>query len=153
MVVVVVVVDARDRGRQNLRYLTRQVESNPKAQTKEWVVVTESSTVTIDGQDATAGIRPTGVVPPSAFPTGGAQAGLGLYDPDQQLQESEDALLPAGIAAPNLESKGARREQDPAIILEENQAAFVLFEGDIGRAGGRDNNGRACNGNGDCKKD
>lgn len=129
-----VVVDARDRNRQNLRYLTRQVESDPRLQTREWVVVTESSTVTINGQqDATERLGPTAVAPPSAFPTGGSQAQLGLYDPNQQLQEADDALLPEGIAAPDFVSKGARREDDPAVILEEDQVAFVVFEGDIGR--------------------
>jgi len=129
-----VVVDARDRGRQNVRYLTRQVESDPRAQTKEWLVVTESSTVTVDGQqEATASLAPTAVTPAPAFSTGESQAQLGLYDPNQQLQESDDALLPEGIGAPDFESKGARRAEDPAKILEEDQVAFVVFEGDIGR--------------------
>lgn len=149
IIVVVVVVDARDRNQQNLRYLTRQIESNPEAQTKEWVVVTESSTLTVGDQNPTAGVGATGIEAPAALPTGAVAPPVGVYDPNAELQLGDDALLPAGIAAPEYESKGASREQDPAIILEADQAVFVVFD-DNNNDNDNDDNG---NGNGKGNKD
>ena len=117
---ITVVIDNRNQNNRNVRYLTRQVESNPEAATKEWVVVTEQSTMTVDSQN------PTGTGATEAFATGAVAPQVAAYDPAAPLELSEDALLPANIEAPSWAQ--ASKDNDPAIIIEANQAVFVVFD-------------------------
>jgi len=151
---VVVVVDAQDANNKNVRYMTRQLESNPEGQTKQWVVVTEQNTLTVDNQNpaATGGAGPTEIVSaPEAFATGEVAPPLAVYDPAAPLKlgSGEAELLPANIVAPSWPE--AAQEQDPAIIIEVNQVVFVVFENDNDNKDNKKDNKK--NDNKDDKKD
>ena len=131
--------------------MTRHVESNPEAATKEWVVVTEQSTLTVDSQPTATGIPGSTAVPsiPEEVGSESVAPQVGVYDPSAALDVSTgDALLPSNIVVPSF--NGARSEQDPAIILEVNQNVFIVFDdqndnrndNNNNRDGNRGGNGR-----------
>jgi len=102
--------------------LTRQVESNPQAQSKDTVVVSEASTMTVNGQDGPTAVAQAAL----ATGTGVSAPATGVYDPAAPPADSNATmLLPAGVAAPSWANINS--EQDPASIIEENQSMFVQF--------------------------
>lgn len=143
-------MDERDSGNRNVRYMTRQLESSPEGRTKQWVAITEQSTMTVSNESpsATGDAQATEIgSAPEVFPTGDVARQFGVYDPSAPLQlgSGEAELLPANIVAPSW--SGATQERDPAIIIEANQVVIVVF--------GDDNNNKQGDGNdnGDDKKD
>ena len=127
-----VIIDASQKNNQNFRYLTHQVESNPEFESKEYVVVTELSTLTVDSTATATDSIPT-AAGTGAFATGISAAtdipSIKSWDVNAPPQLSSDSLLlPAGIPAPKWEGF-ASQGQDPAIILESGSNAFVSFLG------------------------
>jgi hypothetical protein len=99
------------------------VESNPEFQSKEFVVVTEQSTLTASATEATG---------TASFPTATGEvapaAETADWDENAALDvSSKNLLLPEGIAAPKWEGF-ASQASDPASILEESDSgSFVSF--------------------------
>jgi hypothetical protein len=120
IIVVTEIIDARDSSNQNTRYLTHQVQSNEEIEEQELIVVGESVAITIDGRVGSRVRRasPTG--------TGSVAPSIATYNPNAAPNvDNNSLLLPSGVPAPNFGN--CQVGQDPAIIIQENQAVFVEF--------------------------
>ena len=131
--IVTPVVDQRNSNSKNTRYISRKINSNVKSSEQVTVVIQESTPIIIGGSNGNGGgATPAGVA--SAQSTGVSQAvqvnsTVATVDPNSMstISNSNDTmLLPAGIPVPNF--GGMQVIQDPAIIIEPNQAVFVSFD-------------------------
>lgn len=123
VIVVTTIVDSRDSSNIRTRYMTHQVQSNEKISEQVMVVVSESQTMTIR-----AGSSGTRVQPFSPTGTGSISPNIGTYDPTAAPSINNGSrILPAGVSAPSFDN--TQVDQDPAIIVKENQAVFVSFVG------------------------
>ncbi|PQE30672.1 Cas1p-like protein [Rutstroemia sp. NJR-2017a WRK4] len=122
IIVVTQIVDARDSSNKAVRYMTHQVKADNGAKDHRFIMVQQAQQMTINGASATG----TAALPAG---TGVANAAsFSIYDPNAAPSVSNATqILPAGLAAPSL--AGVQQFQDPAIIIEENQSAFVSFVG------------------------
>jgi hypothetical protein len=119
-VVVTEVVDNRNSGNSNNRYLVRQLQSNPSIQEQVFVQIVEQASMTISND-----------VPSSVFAaaqasgTGFASPNFGSYTPggNISLQSQGLNLLPQGVSVPNFAN--AQNFNDPALIIQPNVQAFV----------------------------
>ncbi|ESZ91153.1 hypothetical protein SBOR_8464 [Sclerotinia borealis F-4128] len=120
IIVVTQIVDARDTSRQNIRYMTRQVQADNQAKDTQYVMVQQAQAMTINGASSTGTASlPQGTDISSSSP-------IKTYDPNEAPSVSNGTqLLPVNAAAPSF--GGVKQFQDPAIIIEENQQAFVNF--------------------------
>lgn len=151
VVVVTAIIDQRDSNNKNTRYMSRKIHSNVQSREQVTIVIQESTPIIIDGgsgngksngksndngkgkgkgQGQSGSASPTGVS--AAQSTGAVQAQVNstvaTVDPNSMstISNSNDTmLLPAGIPVPNF--GGMQVIQDPAIIIEQNQKAFVSF--------------------------
>ncbi|KAM0129062.1 hypothetical protein ACHAP3_008014 [Botrytis cinerea] len=125
IVVVTQIVDARDRSNKNIRYMTHQIQANNQAQDTRFVMVQQDQRMTINGASSTGTAslpRGTGTSTSPSF---------GTYDPNAApLVSNVTQILPANAQAPNF--AGVKQFQDPAMIIEEGQKAFVNFVGVVG---------------------
>lgn len=101
--------------------MTHQVQSNELIEEQEMVIVSEAAAMTIGGNVGT-GVQqvssPTG--------TGSVSPNIETYDPNAAPSvNNATMILPAGVSAPSFDN--TQVNQDPAIIIEENQAVFVEF--------------------------
>jgi hypothetical protein len=120
VIVVTQLVDIRDSSNINTRYMTHQVQSNEEIEEQQIVVVSEAAALTIGGSNRTPvrAASPTG--------TGYISPNIMTYDPNAPPSVSNNSMiLPAGVSAPRFDN--TQVDQDPAIIIEENQAVFVEF--------------------------
>lgn len=121
VIVVTTIADVRDSSNVRTCYITHQVQSNEVIAEQVIVVVSESQTMTIR-----AGGSGTGVQPSSPTVTGSISPNIATYDPNAALSVSNGSqILPAGVSAHSFDN--TKVDQDPAIIIEENQAVFVSF--------------------------
>jgi hypothetical protein len=123
VIVVTQIVDIRDSSNINTRYMTHQVQSNELIEEQQILVVSEAVAMTIGGNVGTAVQQfasPTG--------TGSVSQNIATYDPNAAPSVSNATMiLPAGVSAPSFDN--TQVNQDPAIIIQENQAVFVQFVG------------------------
>jgi hypothetical protein len=101
--------------------MTHQVQSNEEIAEQQIIVVSDSQTMTV-GSDVGTAVQqfasPTG--------TGSVSSDIATYDPNAAPSVSNSTqILPSGASAPSFD--GTQVDQDPAIIIEENQAVFVEF--------------------------
>lgn len=121
VIVVTQIVDIRDSSNVNTRYMTHQVQSNEEITEQQIVIVSEAVAMTVGG-----GSSGTQVQPASPTGTGFISPNIMTYDPSAPPSVSNNSMiLPAGVSAPNFDN--TQVDQDPAIIIEENQAVFVEF--------------------------
>ncbi|KAE8441233.1 hypothetical protein EG329_005597 [Mollisiaceae sp. DMI_Dod_QoI] len=120
LVIVTQVVDNRQSGISNNRYLVRQLQSNPSIEEQIFVQITEQASMTI------ANDIPSNVFASAqASGTGFAAPNLGSYTPggNISLQAQGLNLLPQGVAVPSFGN--AQSFNDPALIIQPNVQAFV----------------------------
>jgi hypothetical protein len=102
--------------------MVRQRQSNSNIQEQVFVVIEEASTVTINNEvpsNVISAAQSTGTGL-SSFPP----PSLGSYTPGQAASiQSSVNILPAGMGVPTFSN--AQSYPDPAIIILENQQAFV----------------------------
>ncbi|KAF7901983.1 uncharacterized protein EAF01_007281 [Botrytis porri] len=125
IIVVTQIVDARDRSNKSIRYMTHQIQADNEAQDTQFVVVQQDQRMTINGASATGTAslpRGTGTSASPLFET---------YDPNAiPLISNVTQILPMNAQAPNF--AGVKQFQDPAVIIEEGQKAFVNFVSAMG---------------------
>ena len=122
VIVVTQVIDQRDSSNVNTRYMTHQVQSNENIAEQQMVVVSEAAAMTIGSSNS------TGVQQASPTATGTAASNILTYDPSAPPSVSNNTMiLPSGVAAPKFDN--TQVDQDPAIIIEKDQAVFVEFVG------------------------
>lgn len=120
LVIVTQVVDNRNSGGNNNRYLVRQLQSNANIQEQVFVQINEQASMTI------ANDVPTSVFNSAqASGTGFAAPNLGSYTPggNISLQAQGLNLLPQGVSVPSFGN--AQNFNDPALIIQPNVQAFV----------------------------
>ncbi|KAM3068763.1 hypothetical protein ACMFMG_010934 [Clarireedia jacksonii] len=122
IIVVTQIVDARNPSNKAVRYMTHQVKVDNQAKDTQFIIVQQAQQMTINGASATGTASlPGGTGVSNAAP-------FSIYNPNAPPSASNATqILPAGVAAPSL--AGVQQFQDPAIIIEENQNAFVSFVG------------------------
>lgn len=101
--------------------MTRQVKVDNNAKDSQFIMVQQAQQMTINEAGATA----TGT---AALPvgTGVSNAAFPVYDPNAAPSDNNATqILPAGLSAPSFD--GVKQFDDPAIIIEEDQAVFVDF--------------------------
>ncbi|KAG0652089.1 hypothetical protein D0Z07_1386 [Hyphodiscus hymeniophilus] len=122
VIVVTTIIDERDQSNVRTRYMTHQVQSNEEIIEQQIVIVSEAVAMTIGGSGSTG----TAVQPASPTGTGSIAPVIMTYDPSAAPSVSNcTMILPAGVSAPSFDN--TQVDQDPAIIIEENQAVFVEF--------------------------
>jgi hypothetical protein len=124
IIIVTTIVDNRDKSNKNNRYLVRQRQSNKDIQEQVFVVIEESSTVTINNEipsNVISAAQSTGTGFASFSPPS-----VGSYTPGQAATiQSGLNILPAGVGVPTFSN--SQSYPDPAIIILENQQAFVTI--------------------------
>lgn len=115
------IIDSRDSSNKNTRYMTHQVQSNEGIAEQQMVVLSDAQTMTV-GENAGTAVQqfasPTG--------TGSVSPNIATYDPNAAPSVSNSTqILPSGVSAPKFDN--TQVDQDPAIIIQENQAVFVEF--------------------------
>ncbi|TGO48647.1 hypothetical protein BCON_0234g00110 [Botryotinia convoluta] len=128
IIVVTQIVDARDRSNKNIRYMTHQIQADNQAQDTQFVMVQQNQRMTINGVN---GASSTGT---ASLPRGtgmSASPSFETYDPNATpLVSNVTKILPVNAQAPNF--AGVKLFQDPAMIIEEGQKAFVNFVSAMG---------------------
>jgi len=120
VVVVSNVIDSRDSNNVNTRYLTRQLQIDNGASEQVVVVVSEIQQLTISNALPTN----AGFDALQAAATGTGVPAVATYDPSAAFEANNATqILPIGVAAPF--QSGFNVQQDPAIILLQNQDAVV----------------------------
>ncbi|KAI9646116.1 hypothetical protein NHQ30_005556 [Ciborinia camelliae] len=121
IIIITQIIDARDNSSKNIRYMTHQVQADNQAKVTQFVMVQQAQQMTINGAS------PTGTSPlPQGTGISAASSSIATYDPNAAPSISNlTQILPINAAAPSL--AGVRQFQDPALIIEENQKAFVDF--------------------------
>ena len=100
--------------------MTRQVRADNNAQQDVFVIVSEIQQMTIGNEPSSVGTAAPSIG------TNVAQPNFGTYNAGSAPSASNQTqILPAGSSAPNFDNTEV--DQDPAIIIEENQAVFVDF--------------------------
>ncbi|CZT09815.1 uncharacterized protein RAG0_14446 [Rhynchosporium agropyri] len=114
-IIVTQVNDNRDVNNRNVRYYTRQIQSNPSASQQIFVVVNESSQMNIGRSDQ-------GPIPGFAGPQ------FASYTPgdNASFQPSGINLFPFGVASPQFAN--SRNFVDPALIIQPTQGLFVASQ-------------------------
>ena len=110
--------------------MTHQVQSNEEIAEQQIVVVSDSQIMTVGGSNGNGngngniGTRVQQAASPTG--TGSISPNIATYDPSAPPSVSNSTMiLPAGVSAPSFD--GTQADQDPAIIIQENQAVFVEF--------------------------
>lgn len=102
--------------------MTHQVQADNQAQDTQFVMVQQAQQMTINGAS------PTGT---ASLPQGtgiSASSSIETYDPNAAPSVSNSTqILPVNAVTPSF--AGVKQFQDPAIIIEANQKAFVNFVG------------------------
>lgn len=102
--------------------MTHQVQIDNKAKDTQFIMVQQAKRMTISGAS------PTGTASLSQGTGISASSVVATYDPNAAPTVSNSTqILPINAAAPNF--AGVKQFQDPAMIIEENQDAFVDFGG------------------------
>jgi hypothetical protein len=115
--VVTQIIDERDSSNKNTRYMTHQVHSNEEIAEQQIVVVSDSDAMTVGATKVRRSL-------PTA--TGSIAPNVETFDPTAPASVSNSSMiLPAGVSAPTFDN--TQVDQDPAIIIKENQAVFVQF--------------------------
>lgn len=124
IIIVTTIVDNRDKSNKNNRYMVRQRQSNSDIKEQVFVVIEEASTVTINNDipsNVVSAAQSTGTGFASFAPPS-----IGSYTPGQAATvQSGINILPAGSGAPTFSN--SQSYPDPAIIILENQQAFVTI--------------------------
>jgi len=99
--------------------MTHQAQSNESIQEQQFVVVSEIEAMTISGTPVQPQAFSTGTAPP-------ASPNVVTYAPNAPpALDNGTMILPSGVPAPSF--GGTESDQDPAIIIEEDQLVFVSF--------------------------
>jgi len=122
-IVITEVSDSRDSSNKNTRYISRQIQSNPSISEQAFVVIEESSSLTLSSS------IPSSVL--SAYQSSSTGSNFtpqfGSYTPggnaSAQSSSSQFNLYPAGSAFPSFGN--AQQLSDPALIVLANQDYFV----------------------------
>ncbi|KAL2075016.1 hypothetical protein VTL71DRAFT_8796 [Oculimacula yallundae] len=119
-IIVTQVNDNRDVNNRNVRYFTRQIQSNPSAQQQVFVVINESSQMNI-------GVPGQGPVNGEPF-QGFASPQFASYVPgdNASFQQGGINLFPFGVGAPQFAN--SRNFVDPALIIQPTQGLFVTAQ-------------------------
>jgi hypothetical protein len=127
IIVVTTIIDERDVTNVRTRYMTHQVQSNEEISEQQIIVVSEAAAMTLgSGSSGSSGSTGTQVLPASPTGTGSIAPVIMTYDPSAPPSVSNSTMiLPAGVSAPSFDN--TQVDQDPAIIIEENQAVCVEF--------------------------
>jgi hypothetical protein len=124
IIIVTTIVDNRDKSNKNNRYMVRQRQSNSEIQEQVFVVIEEASTVTINNEipsNVISAAQSTGTGFASFAPPS-----VGSYTPGQAATaQSGINILPLGMGVPTFSN--SQSYPDPAIIILENQQAFVTI--------------------------
>ena len=121
VIIVTQIIDNRDSSNVNTRYMTHQVQSNEGAAEQQMVVVSDAQVMTISGSSSATQVQ---AAAPSG--TGSVSPNVLTYDPNATPSVSNSSMiLPAGASAPTFNN--TQVDQDPASIIEPNQAMFVQF--------------------------
>ena len=115
--------DNRNSNKGNKRYISRQLQSNPSITEAVFVVIQESSSLTLNNDTPS----PVLSAAQSTSTASNSTPQFGSYTPggNASLQSSSNqfTLYPAGSELPSFQN--AQRLDDPALIVLENQAFFV----------------------------
>jgi hypothetical protein len=120
--VITEIIDNRNSGKSNTRYLARQLKSNPSISEQVFVVIQEQSTLTVSNNIPTSVLNAA-----QASGTGFATPKFGSYTPGGNISALGAAnnfqLFPSGAAFPSFGN--AQVLVDPALITQSSQQLFV----------------------------